>query len=68
MGELPIASIIIPCRNVVRFIRNCLGSMIANDYPKEMLEVLEVDGMSEDETREVIGSYAQKQWWCCIFC
>ena len=52
MGELPFTSIIIPCRNEERFIGNCLDSIIANDYPKERLEVLAVDGMSEDGTRD----------------
>ena len=63
MGELPSTSIIIPCRNEERFIGNCLDSIIANDYPKEKLEVLTVDGMSEDGTRDIITSYAQQYPW-----
>jgi cellulose synthase/poly-beta-1,6-N-acetylglucosamine synthase-like glycosyltransferase len=63
MGELPFTSIIIPCRNEERFIGSCLDSIIANDYPKERLEVLVVDGMSEDGTRDVITSYAQQYPW-----
>ncbi|MDI6688143.1 MAG: glycosyltransferase family 2 protein [Desulfobacterales bacterium] len=53
-------SIVIPCRNEERFIRACLDSIIANDYPKDRLEVLVVDGMSEDRTREIIKRYAAK--------
>jgi len=50
----PFVSIIIPCRNEVTFIGKCLGSVANNDYPKDLLEVLVVDGMSEDSTREII--------------
>lgn len=61
--NLPFVSIIIPCRNERRFIGDCLQSIIDNDYPKERLEVLAVDGMSEDGTRAVIESYAQQYPW-----
>ncbi|MFH1096813.1 MAG: glycosyltransferase family 2 protein [Candidatus Desantisbacteria bacterium] len=55
-----LVSIIIPCRNEERFIGKCLDSIIANDYPEDKLEVLVVDGMSEDGTRVVIEKYAQQ--------
>jgi glycosyltransferase involved in cell wall biosynthesis len=48
-------SIIIPCRNEEKFIGKCLESILNQDYPKEKMEVLVVDGMSEDKTREVIS-------------
>jgi len=41
-------SVIIPARNEESFIGKCLDSVIAQDYPKDKLEVLVVDGMSED--------------------
>lgn len=53
-------SIIIPCRNEEKFIGICLDSIIANDYPKNKLEILVVDGMSEDGTREIIQRYAER--------
>lgn len=56
-------SIIVPCRDEKEFIAGCLESIIQNDYPKEKLELLVIDGMSEDGTREVINSYAQKHPW-----
>jgi len=60
-GEnFPLASIIIPCRNEKEFIGSCLDSIIANCYPKEKLEILVVDGMSEDGTKEIVSAYAQK--------
>jgi len=60
---LEFISILIPCRNEERFIGDCLNSVIANDYPKDRLEVLVIDGMSEDGTREVIAGYAEQYPW-----
>lgn len=53
-------SIIIPCRNEEQYIARCLDSIIANDYPKDQIEVLVVDGMSDDGTRAIIDTYAKK--------
>lgn len=53
----PFVSAIIPCRSEEKFIANCLDSIIANDYPKDRLEVLVVDGRSEDSTRQILQSY-----------
>lgn len=58
--KLPFVSIIIACRNEEKFINRCLNSIIANDYPKEKLEVLVVDGMSEDRTREILKKYQKR--------
>ena len=58
--NIPYVSIIIPCRNEEKFIAKCFDSVIANDYPKDRLEVLLVDGMSEDGTREIVERYAQR--------
>ena len=60
MQNLPFVSVIIPCRNEERFILKCLDSIISNDYPKERLEVLVIDGMSEDKTREILKEYIKK--------
>ncbi len=57
---LPFLSIIIPCKNEEKFISRCLDSVIANDYDKDKLEILVVDGMSDDGTREILGKYARK--------
>jgi len=53
-------SIIIPCRNEEKFIGKCLDSIITQDYPKDKLEVLLVDGMSNDGTREIIIEYQRR--------
>jgi len=53
-------SIIIPSRNEEKFIGKCLDSILEQDYPKDNLEVLVVDGMSEDKTREIVEDYSKK--------
>jgi glycosyltransferase involved in cell wall biosynthesis len=58
--DLPFISVIVPCRNEEKFIDKCLDSIIANDFPKNKLEVLVVDGISEDRTREVVKGYTEK--------
>lgn len=56
----PFVSIIIPCRNEEKFIGKCLSSVIKQDYPIERIEILVIDGMSEDRTRETVKESIQK--------
>jgi len=58
MPSQPLVSIIIPCRKERAWIQGCLESILQNDYPKERLELLVVDGMSEDGTRAVVEALA----------
>jgi len=53
-------SVIIPCRNEEKFIGKCLDSLIDQDYPKEKLEILVIDGGSKDKTKEVVNTYSKK--------
>lgn len=59
-NNLPFVSIIIPCRNEEKYIGKCLDSIISQDYSKDKLEVLVIDGMSEDRTKEIIKNYSSK--------
>lgn len=60
MSDLAKVSIVIPCRNEEKFIGKCLDSIVVSDYSKDRLEILVVDGMSEDGTRTTVQSYARK--------
>src|SRR6266550_4561082 len=55
----PFVSIIVPCRNEEKHIGRCLESILANDYPKDRMEILVLDGMSEDGTREIVAGYGK---------
>lgn len=50
-------SIVLPTRNEERYIRACLDSLIAFEYPKKLLEIIIVDGMSTDATRAILEEY-----------
>jgi succinoglycan biosynthesis protein ExoA len=47
-------SVIMPVRNEADYIEHSLGCVLAQDYPPELLEILVVDGMSDDGTREKV--------------
>ncbi len=53
-------SIIIPCYNEEKHIARCLDSIIANDYPKDLMEILVIDGMSTDNSRTILARYIEK--------
>ncbi|KXB33530.1 glycosyltransferase, group 2 family protein [Bacteroidales bacterium KA00251] len=50
----PTVSVIIPAYNEENFIEDCLQSVYQQDYPKELLEVIVVDGNSQDQTTKII--------------
>jgi len=56
MISRPFVSIIVPCFNEVNFIKQCLDSILANDYSKDRLDIIVVDGLkwskSQGQTRE----------------
>jgi len=58
--ELPKVSVIIPSRNEEKFIEKCIESFLTCDYPKELIEVIVVDGMSEDRTREIVTEISRR--------
>jgi glycosyltransferase involved in cell wall biosynthesis len=55
-----LVSVVIPVRNERAFIACCLDSVLANDYPAGRLEILAVDGMSDDGTRDILADYASR--------
>jgi glycosyltransferase involved in cell wall biosynthesis/GNAT superfamily N-acetyltransferase len=58
MTTLPLVTVVIPCWNEGRFVAGFLDSLFAQTYPEDRLEILLVDGMSDDETREIVRRYA----------
>lgn len=57
---LPTFSIIVPVKNEIQVIRRCLDSLLNLDYPKDKVEIIVVDGNSNDGSREVALDYAEK--------
>jgi succinoglycan biosynthesis protein ExoA len=53
-------SVIIPCRNERGFIERCLETVFAQTWPADRLEVIVVDGMSDDGTRDILTRLADR--------
>lgn len=51
-------SIVMPVRNEGEFIRESLQTVIDQDYPAEYMEILVIDGMSDDNTRQIVSEMA----------
>jgi GT2 family glycosyltransferase len=47
-------TVIMPVRNEVDYIERSFGSVLAQDYPPDLMEILVVDGRSDDGTREKV--------------
>jgi glycosyl transferase family 2 len=54
--ELPSLTVAIPARNEDEQLEDCLRSVLASDYPK--LEVIVLDDCSQDKTSQIIRSFA----------
>jgi succinoglycan biosynthesis protein ExoA len=52
-------SVIIPVRNEEKFIAETLLALANQDYPHDRVEILVIDGMSTDNTREEIVNFMQ---------
>ena len=53
-------SVVIPILNEEKYIKNCLDSLLSQDYPVENLEIVLVDGMSDDSTTKIVDDYLKK--------
>lgn len=49
-----------PIYNEERYIENCVESLLLQDYPIEKMEWIFVDGMSNDNTRDLLQKYIKK--------
>lgn len=56
LEDLPTVSVCVPARNETFALASCLDSILASDYPK--LEVLVLDDCSQDNTSQLIKSFA----------
>ncbi len=53
----PFVSIIVPCYNEETTIRHLLDSVLAQTYPRALMELIISDGLSTDRTRAVIAEF-----------
>src|SRR2546422_265730 len=52
--NVPLASLIVPCRNEKDSIEPCIQSLLAQDLPVGSFEIIVADGLSNDGTREML--------------
>lgn len=55
----PTVTVIMPVLNEAAFIKQSLGAVLAQNYPSEKLEVLVIDGGSQDGTPEIVRDMAR---------
>lgn len=53
-------SVLCPIYNEEKYISQFLDSLLQQDYPKDDLEILLIDGMSKDKTRDIVAYYTYK--------
>lgn len=53
-------SVVCPIYNEEKYIAKCIDSILEQDFPHDDMEVLFVDGMSSDRTREIVLEYTEK--------
>ena len=52
--DVPTVSVVVPCRNEKDHIHSCIRSILNQEYSKDEIEFIVVDGMSEDGTRDIL--------------
>ncbi|MDD3679184.1 MAG: glycosyltransferase family 2 protein [Patescibacteria group bacterium] len=60
LSENKKVSIVVACRNEAGFIKDCLDSIINQDYPNKLMEIFVIDGMSDDGTRDILKDFEKK--------
>jgi cellulose synthase/poly-beta-1,6-N-acetylglucosamine synthase-like glycosyltransferase len=58
--DFPKFSIIVPTKNEETVIRRCLDGIMNIDYPKDKMQVIVVDGKSEDNTLKICSEFSEK--------
>jgi len=59
-GKLPKISLIVPTKNEETVIRRCLNGILNVDYPKDKMQIIVVDGKSEDNTGKICSEFSEK--------
>ena len=53
-------SVIVPVLNEKKYIKEFIESVLRQDFDKNFMEVLLIDGISKDGTRDIIKNYCKK--------
>jgi len=58
-SDWPRQTVVIPIRNEEKFISSTINFILNQDYPRENLEVIVVDGQSDDDTVKIVQEMAK---------
>ena len=61
LDTTPEVSVIVPCRNEMSHIENCVRSILTQIPPPGGFDVIVIDGMSNDGTRTILEKLARKE-------
>jgi cellulose synthase/poly-beta-1,6-N-acetylglucosamine synthase-like glycosyltransferase len=56
-------TVLIPVRNEADHILNCLKTILQNNYPQNLLEIIVLDDFSTDETPQIVQQVIDNQWF-----
>jgi succinoglycan biosynthesis protein ExoA len=56
----PVVSVVLPIRNEARYIDACLERLFDQDYPRDLIEIIVVDGSSTDGTQAILREIQQR--------
>jgi glycosyltransferase involved in cell wall biosynthesis len=56
----PMITVAMVVRNEGPFIGRAIDQVLAQDYPRDRMEIIIADGLSDDDTREVVAEYQEK--------
>jgi glycosyltransferase involved in cell wall biosynthesis len=59
VNALPLVTVLLPVRNEAGFIERSVGSVLAQDYPVERMEIIVIDGDSNDGTQQIVQRLMQ---------
>ncbi len=64
----PEVTVILPVRNEEAHIEETLQCLLAQDYPKDKLEIIVADGESTDQTRAIVETYQPRFFRLILLC
>ena len=59
MSDLPLVSIIVPCYNHIAFVRDCIQSILDQEYPNK--EIILIDDGSSDGTTDIVLGFSKHE-------